>query len=369
MGRRRVGRPKGPGSEFGMPVSAWPEVDRLAWENSAVGDDSLDGEVDTAWMAANTRRNLTTAYARWLGWLKTTHPESLSWLPGERFSKEWVLDYLDTIRRPLKPSTVFVYACALRTMGSVISPATDRRWFQRIIDNLERRAHRQPRKRKVIIEIDRLFNFGINMMDTAGEDPEQSEVAVAEQFRDGLIFAFLAARPVRRSNMVGLRIGQEFVATHDGYTVSIAAESYKTDVPFEFPVPDRLVPYLRLYLDEYRRVLAAGGSPKGGAYLWLYRSGAPLTGDSLRTIIGLRSEQGFGTRLNPHDFRHCAASSIVLISPDEWPIIKIILGHSSLRTAEGYYLYARGIGATMAYQNAVGERQKQATRNSSPRRD
>ena len=365
MSRRRVGRKKGRGATIGMGVAAWPAADRDAWESAAADEDSVDAVVDIGWMADNTRRSLITAYAWWLVWLKAEHPEILAWPPGDRVRKEWVLAFLDGLRGRLKLSTTFTYAYALRSMLRIVAPLDDRRWLDPIIDNLERRVQRQPRTPKAFVEVGRLYDFGLRMMRTAGSDLDQSGVVVAEQFRDGLIFALLTMRPLRRSNMVGIRIGQELKAIGQGYRVVFPSEVYKTNEAFEFAVPDQLVGYLRLYLDAHRPVLAAGGPEKGGTHLWLFRTGSPLTGDSLRKIIRSRSEQEFGVALNPHDFRHCAASCIAEASPDEFPIIKNVLGHSTLQTSERHYVHAKGMAVARSYQAIIEQRRMQAA-NSVP---
>jgi integrase len=222
--------------------------------------------------------------------------------------------------------------------------------------------YRQPRPPKAVVDIERLYQLGIEMMQTAGADLAQDDLAVAEQFRDGLIFAFMAMRPLRRSNMVGLHLGLELLTTRGGYRVVLPPEAYKTSVPFEFAVPDQLAPYMRLYLEVHRPVLAAGGRAKGGTSVWLNRTGRPVNGDDLRKIVRGRSEQALGIALNPHDFRHCAASSIVTVTPADWMIIKVILGHSTPRMAERHYIHAKGIVAARGYQELVDQRREAAAR-------
>jgi integrase len=346
-----------------MAVTAWPAADRAAWEGAAAAGDDLDAVADIGWMADNTRRSLITAYAWWLVWLKAEHPDSLAWPPGDRVRKDWVLAFLDGLRGRLKLSTTFTYGCALRSMLRIVAPADARRWLDPLIDNLERRVQRQPRTPKAFVEVGQLYDFGLRMMQTAGAELDQPDVAVAEQFRDGLIFALLAMRPLRRSNMVGIRIGHELIASGQGYRVVFPPEVYKTNEAFEFAVPDQLVSYLRLYVEAHRPVLAAGGSGKRGAHLWLFRTGSPLTGDSLRKLIRSRSEQEFGVALNPHDFRHCAASCIAEASPDEFPIIKNVLGHSTLQTSERHYVHAKGMAVARSYQDIIEQRRKQAARS------
>ncbi len=160
--------------------------------------------------------------------------------------------------------------------------------------------------------------------------------------------------------MIELTLGDQFVATRDGYRVILPPEVYKTRIAFEFPVPDRLVPYVRHYLAEHRKVLAAGGAVPGCQHLWLARSGAPWPSDTFADMISRETTRRFGIRLTPHDFRHCAATSIILISPEDWPLVRVILGHATDRTAEQHYMHPKRINAARQYHAAVYDRRRRA---------
>ena len=46
-------------------------------------------------------------------------------------------------------------------------------------------------------------------------------------------------------------------------------------------------------------------------------------------------------RLTPHDFRHCVATSIAQFDPEQIDIIRIILGHTTMATADKHYIHAK----------------------------
>ncbi len=65
------------------------------------------------------------------------------------------------------------------------------------------------------------------------------------------------------------------------------------------------------------------------------------------------TKQAFGSPLNPHLFRDCAATSIAIEDPEHVRISASILGHASLATTEKYYNQARTLEAGRLYQKSV----------------
>jgi hypothetical protein len=173
------------------------------------------------------------------------------------------------------------------------------------------------------------------------------------------MISFLAARPVRLSNILGLKIGTSFLEVAEGYDISIPAFETKTNICIEFPAPAALGLHLRRYLNHYRKILQLGplgvraGYIDQADYLWLARSGRQLPVATFEDITAKLSIERFGVRLTPHNFRHCAATAIAEYSPEDYHIIRLILGHTSNETAEKYYTQAKGREAARAHQNNI----------------
>ncbi len=91
----------------------------------------------------------------------------------------------------------------------------------------------------------------------------------AVDFRDGLIIALLAARPLRIGNFAKLRLGDHLKPIPHGYRIEIPAEEAKNGRPIETVVPDAVMPWLLMYLETYRPCLLAG---KEDRHLWISRS-------------------------------------------------------------------------------------------------
>jgi len=69
------------------------------------------------------------------------------------------------------------------------------------------------------------------------------------QFRDGLIIALLAARPLRLRNLTGLELERTMARRGDVWWINIPADETKTRAPIEVPWPEALTAALTTYLD------------------------------------------------------------------------------------------------------------------------
>jgi integrase len=213
------------------------------------------------------------------------------------------------------------------------------------------------------------MDFGAELMRQAESEETLTAIARAETYRDGLMIAFLAARPLRLKNMLGLEIGTDFIEANGSYEVDLLEEATKTKVGIEFPVPPRLVSDMRRYLTHHRKILLAGPDGVVGGYLdqanylWLARSGRQFPVASFEDMIARRTTERFGVRLTPHRFRNCAATSIAENNPEEFHIIRIILGHSTIATAEQHYIQAKNREAVrMVQDNLITMRNPTARR-------
>jgi DNA invertase Pin-like site-specific DNA recombinase len=152
------------------------------------------------------------------------------------------------------------------------------------------------------------------------EAPSQSTDRLRSmQFRDGLIIALLAARPLRLRNLVDFVLDRTVVRRAACWWITIPGEETKTHEPIEAPFPDALCSALDVYLHQHRPVLCGlrcgwARDDVGGA---LRVSGVgPLGRHGIYGIIVPRTAEAFGRSVNPHLFRDCAATSIAIEDPE-----------------------------------------------------
>jgi integrase/recombinase XerD len=157
--------------------------------------------------------------------------------------------------------------------------------------------------------------------------------------RTGLAIAFLAAAPMRIANFASLEIGRHLCCNGDRWIVRLGASETKTRRADVWP----LSPVLGGYLDDYLRVvrpmlLKRARNSQPTSYLWIGDSGRPIGGQVLRRIIGRVTRARLGIRLNPHAFRHCAATTFALERPHDALQSAGLLGHASPQTTEQHYI-------------------------------
>lgn len=364
----RKRNPAQPGRRLGMPVESWPPGDQTAWRAAFKAKSPFGAQAKGAKLRHPTRAAIATCYARWLLWLQVRHPEAFFLPIKERTSEERVTNYLNDLSEEITARALTNYAARLSSALKLIAPEHDWAWFDPIIRRLERLAKSARSSRWPFIPTNQLSAYGLELMKAADNDHDLSDDRRAEQFRDGLMIAFLAARPLRRKNMIELEIGAHLKEIGDGFNVTLPPEIMKNHTALEFPLPDALVPFMQRYLTLYRPVLSVGpggvaaGHPEHATSLWLARSGRRFPSDSFADMITARIQSRFGQRLTPHDFRRCAATTIAQNNPEEYLIIRVILGHSTIAMAEKYYIHAKGIEAAHLFQAMLTDKRKTLAR-------
>ena len=173
------------------------------------------------------------------------------------------------------------------------------------------------------------------------------------QFRDGLIIALLAARPLRLKNLTSLALERSLVSRAEGWWIIIPPEETKTHESIEVPWPEALNTALATYLDTYRPILCRlqnRWTRPAGSALWVSTHGSPMCQRASMMPSSGRTETAFGRPINPHLFRDCVATSIAIDDPGHVRIASQLLGHRCTATTERYYNQAQAIDAARRYQ-------------------
>jgi integrase len=175
-----------------------------------------------------------------------------------------------------------------------------------------------------------LFDLGLALMDTC--EPGATRLYRATRYRDGLVIALLLSCPMRLKNLASLVIRQHLVFDAQGYQVKLAAAETKTGRPYVAAVPHELTPYIDRWLQVYRPVpLMASGKVRFVGmtnYLWLARSGRPMSSRAIHEQIKRRTKREFVKAMWPHLFRDCAVTELVDSDPEEIGIAPDLLGHA-----------------------------------------
>ena len=328
-------------------LTRWPEADRADWAAAFETGDIFDGRGPAAHWAAGSRRSVASGYGRWIGYLAAMEPGALSLPPAERITRARLRCYFDHLTAEITPAGVFNYTKHLYDAIRVMAPERDWRWFKAIAWRLDGRAPRRN-KRSRMVTPGQLIRLGIGLMEQAQPQIEGLNAAIA--YRDGLIIALLACRPIRRRNLAALSIGRQLVRSGNLWHIIFRADEIKNHQPYEATIPAFLQPFLERYLGDIRPLFPRAEAHEG---LWASAKGGPLSDTALYDLVCKRTRVAFGKPINLHLFRDIAATEIAYKDPAKIGIARDLLGHSDLRAVDRHYNQASQIQAGRAYHQAL----------------
>ena len=329
----------------------WPDLDRQLWKNALMSGSLLEDGGARSRHSDLSNLTVATGYGRWLTWLDRHGLLVSRDKPDERITPCRVRDYVTALEAVNATQTLLNRLQELRAAALVMGPHKDWSWINDIISRIRAR-HRPARpKRPRLVATRELFDLGLTLM--ARTDRERSVKRMAILYRDGLMIALLAARPLRLSNLLGLVLNDTLVRLGGRWFIQIPATETKTREPIELSWPEPLIAPLETYLACHRVVLAQGYGRSTRHFdgtLWLSADGLPMTRNRAYMRIATRTRDGLGRSINPHLFRDCAATSIAIDDPDHIGIASRLLGHRAASTAERYYKHARSVEASRLIQ-------------------
>lgn len=347
--------------------SEWPDDDRKRWFSScsvspasflmklkkSTQDGVLDSNKQAVTYEHTTRVNLIEAWGQYLqhlsdsGCLNPNEPTEARAMPDLIFA---YLKKLEELGRA--PQTIGGRASAVSMFLSVTCPSIDTTDLRKIAWMFKQAAPMGSKSGRVVTPT-LLIDLGIKLISDAALQPAEETPSTdqAIRFRDGLMIALLAQRPIRRENFSCLQIGSSFTKGPGGYAIHLKAEQVKTDCAIDVPCPIALTATLDRYLSIYRPTLLKA-SPTDA--LWVSSdTGRQLMPMGIYQAVCKRTRQEFGFHVNPHLFRDCAATFMHQQSPELAWMIAGLLGHSNLATARKYYIQGQSKASHDRYQDLV----------------
>jgi integrase/recombinase XerD len=324
-----------------LAFDEWPSGDRAAWRAAIAKGDILDGQGPAAHWADATKRTNLQHYSRWLRFLAAEAILREDLRPDERVTPDAVRAYVARLQAEIAPRTVVSALVGLKVVIKAMAPHANWRWLADVCNALNRRSSPSKDKRM------RMRPTGEIYAAAFAELGRLSKTALRRRndrvaFRDTLMLAILAARPVRLRNLAEIRIGGHLVRQGDVLLLAFPAEEVKNRRPLEYDLPVSVVSFLQTYLQRIRPSFLKGGVSDA---LWLGFEGKPLTPHSIYGRIMLVSERLLGVAINPHLLRDCAATSLATVSPAAALSAAALLGHQSFATTERYYIRANQLEA------------------------
>jgi integrase len=360
-------------------IADWPTRDRASWEKGVAPGNLFESCGAGAGWSDASRFKTARGYGYWLSWLATKGFCDHNLGPADRVSRERVAAYIAEITPARAPFTVLRRIRELYDALRVMAPEADWDWIAQLCRALE--AQGRPVRNKIprLRPIGELAALGERLMDEAESAAEWPARRKAVLFRDALIVALLAYRPVRLKNLAMMRLGRHLVKASGSWQILFAAHETKTHVRYEATVPFALAPRLERYLDVYRPVLLRGKRVLDGAdklvseretpihpeldAVWVSEIGTQIEQEALARRIVKHTKAAFGRSVSPHLFRDCAATSIAVDNPKHIGDASLVLGHAGHRMTEKHYNHARSLeasrrlaGMLVRYARSVGRK-------------
>jgi integrase len=335
-----------------LPLAEWPTPDRTAWLAALAPGDLLEAGGERARYAPASNRKTEKGYGRWLAWLLCRGYLEPEKAPADRITPERLRAYIADLSVFDASATILSRLQELHDAAAALDCNRNWDWIRQIARRVRAQHVPARAKRERMVHACDLLQVGEMLMAETSEQPTIRLQAM--QFRDGLIIALLAARPLRLKNLTGLALGHSLLRRGDSWWIDIPPEETKTREPIEAPWPEVLNAPLATYLDVYRPLLCRLRSrwtrPVGTA-LWISTHGSPMTSIAIYHVLTRRTAEAYGKPINPHLFRDCAATSIAIEDPEHVRVASQILGHRSAATTERYYNQAQAIDAARRYQH------------------
>jgi integrase/recombinase XerD len=335
--------------------NAWPMTDQALWQVLIATGDVLDEHGAGARWRSATRKFLSDSYGNWLRSLEAAGVDLDVEPPVERVTPARVRAYLAWLNGRAA-STRAARLMALLLLMRRAAPARDWRWLQRVHSRLDAEARRErgTKKRLKIVASNKLLTAGLSHMEGALAEDGLSPRGRAVRFRDGLMIALLALRPLRIKNFAGLRLGYHVRQTPLGYLIDLPGAETKNGRPFETMLPDELIVGFEDYLTVHRPALLGAVVED---HLWIARTGRAVEPKKLSDRISTVTRRLIGHAVSPHCFRDCAATTLSIADPEHVRAVTPLLGHSTPRTAETYYNQARSLEAGRAHRKNIRQLQ------------
>jgi integrase len=333
------------------PVEEWPQHDQLQWRAALQAGDLLEEGGCRAGHSRFSNRAMTRGYGRWLAWVASKGLLDDHVTPGDRITPDRVKNYAADLETENAIGTVIARLIELKIMAGIMEPGRDWSWIYRMASSIRARHKPARPKRHRLIDITRLLDLGIGLMAVA--ENETTRLRRFKAYRDGLMIALLASRPLRLRNLTGLVLDRTLVRRGGKWWIQIPADETKTKDPIERSWPEILVPHLETYLVDHRAGIVAlrdFGSGAFGDALWLSMYGVPMSDNGIYTRIVARTREGTGRPINPHLFRDCVATSVAIEDPAHVGIAFRLLGHRTGSTTQRHYNQARSIEASRQMQ-------------------
>jgi len=164
------------------------------------------------------------------------------------------------------------------------------------------------------------------------------DVQSALMVQKAVAIAILTSAPIRVGSLGildrAVHFRRAFSVDDRRHNLVIPAKDVKNNVDLEFPIPDRVMALIDLYMTTYQPKIASGHP---SSLLFPGRSGQPKELSGLRREIPAIILKETGLHMNAHLFRHFAAYLFLKVNPGQYEAVRQLLGHKKIETTINFY--------------------------------
>ncbi len=175
-------------------------------------------------------------------------------------------------------------------------------------------------------------------------------LADARLMQVAVALELLLMRPIRRQNLVDLRLGEHVLIKNDAMFVVIQAEDVKNSVELDYLIPGESAKLVEFYIKKVLPLF--GPNPKG----WLFpgdRPERPKSPEQFGRNFTRVVREATGLSIYPHLMRHFGATLYLREHPGAFEIMRRVLGHKSLTTTTQSYASFEDDAAVRLYDQLV----------------
>lgn len=325
-----------------LPIHAWPQRDREAWEAARHPGGPLDPGGPAARLGSETLTSMRRLYGQFLNWLHERGDLNPQEGPAERVTHERFVCFLAERRMSVSSNTLFNNLRMLAMMLSVLAPDVEWGWLYRHPLAPRRHDAAQSRRPVAIVQPGRLLAGLRSAIDSVLLKPITKVSAL--RLRDLLLVALTTTTALRRRNIIALTIGESFLCRRHGHEIRFPASVVKNARAISMTLMPELTHSLERYLESYRPILLAGREDTSQA-LWVSNLTHRLAANSMNAAFRRITLDILGYEVNPHSLRHTAATTILLQDPLATDLATAVLAHGTGTTLDRFYDLSGDAGA------------------------
>lgn len=342
-----------------LRVEEWPQQDALRWLKAREPRAKLFAERSAADWRLTTATKAEEGYGMYLHWLADRGFLDHAVTMEQRVTHEAIQQFASEYAEGRAPLTV---AGTVRDIALVLracSPPHGVKW----LTDLSWRAMNasKPIRPKLphIASPGALYGLGKMLMTEGRWHGDGKSWSGARMYRDGLMIACLAVRPLRLGEHMALRLGHTLTREGERWHIAVPPSSTKTNRWRRDSFPAFLTPAMDYYVEQVRSVLPREKADLDDGWFWLGTDGR-LNPSTVSSTISRLTLKRLGKAVSPHRFRDSAATAIALEMPKHIGITKSVLGHASLQTSQDHYNQAHSFSASAELAEVVEELRRSA---------